>query len=179
MTSNYSGEPISVFRQMLKIQTIAGHGALSPALNSAVISLCETVWPRGFDISEHVPNSFKALRMEFSERGRITVFSGNSGDTIYGDASINHKARAWHDWAHLKLGAGFALNGESAACELQCRQLINLLGEHQGMAAAEILRAEVVGQAKYYEKHKRYVVRQRDFVNAYLNDPQASLEGDF
>jgi hypothetical protein len=38
------------------------------------------------------------LNAEFQERGRITVYSGNSDDTIFGDAGTNHMARAWHGW---------------------------------------------------------------------------------
>jgi hypothetical protein len=119
------------------------------------------------------------LNAEFQERGRITVYSGNSDDTIFGDAGTNHMARAWHDWAHLSLGADFSITGEAAACELQCGQLIDYLGLEDGEPAAGILCAEVMGQVAYYQRHKQYVGRQREFVVQYLKNPVIALAGTY
>lgn len=152
---------------------------LCSALNRAVEHLCQQVWPQGFDVAEDAPNSFTALKAEFQERGQITVYSGNSQDTIFGNVRINHMARAWHDWAHLSLGADFSVAGETAACELQCRQLIDHLGLEEGKRAANILQAEVIGQVAYYQRHKRYVRRQKDFVLQYLKNPDIALAGNF
>lgn len=88
-------------------------------------------------------------------------------------------ARAWHDWAHLTLNADFNVTGETAACEFQCSQLIGLLGNDEGKKVANILRAEIIGQVVYYQRHKTYVQRQMAFVVQYLNDPDTALNGDF
>jgi hypothetical protein len=89
-------------------------------------------------------------------------------------------ARAWHDWwAHLSLQADFSPAGETAACELQCRQVIDYLGPEDGELAAGILRAEVMGQVAYYQRHKRYVGRQREFVVEYLKNPAIALAGTY
>jgi hypothetical protein len=39
----------------------------------------------------------------------------------------------------------------------------------------EILRAEVVGQRLFYERHKRFVDDQRGFIEAYLQNPEDTL----
>lgn len=88
-------------------------------------------------------------------------------------------ARAWHDWAHLTLNADFSIAGETAACEFQCRQLIDFLGDEEGHKAGNILRAEIVGQVNYYQRHKTYVQRQMAFVVQYLNDPDLALAGTY
>jgi hypothetical protein len=158
---------------------LSSHLPLCSNLNRAVEHLCQQAWPQGFDVSEDAPNSFKSLKSEFQERGRITVYSGNSEDTIFGDATTNHMARAWHDWCHLSLKADFTFAGEAAACELQCRQLIAYLGQKEGEPAANILRAEVLGQIAYYQRHKHYVGHQREFVVQYLENPDVALAGTY
>jgi hypothetical protein len=40
---------------------------------------------------------------------------------------------------------------------------------------AKIINAEIIGQATYFEYHKRFPVVQRGFVEAYLKDPHLAL----
>jgi hypothetical protein len=49
----------------------------------------------------------------------------------------------------------------------------------EGKRAANILQAEVIGQVAYYQRHKRYVRRQKDFVLQYLKNPDIALAGNF
>jgi hypothetical protein len=44
---------------------------------------------------------------------------------------------------------------------------------------AGILRAEVMGQVAYYQRHKQYVGRQREFVVQYLKNPVIALAGTY
>ena len=153
---------------------------LSPLLNSLVVTLCQSCWPSGFDISgTDAPETFKALKAEMAARGRITINSDNSDDTIYGSSSINIMSRAWHDWAHLHGGYGFDVSGEAKACRLQCEQIKQRVPVDQAFYLCALLEADVVGQALYFQRHGRFVERQREFVLAYMNDPQTALEGDF
>jgi hypothetical protein len=153
---------------------------LSPELNSCVVSICNECWPNGFDLSlTDAPNTFKELKREFEQRGKITVFSGNSDDSIYADASINQMARAWHDWAHIQANADFSVEGEGKTCELQCQQISARLGDERAESIIRVLRADVIGQSLYYEKHRKYVRRQKEFVIAYMESPSTALERSF
>jgi hypothetical protein len=150
---------------------------ISPLLNCAVALMCARVWPQGFDVSaDCAPDSYKRLKAEHDARGKITVFSGGSDRTIFDDAGTNHKFRAWHDWAHLQLGATFSLSGETAACELQCTQIEKTYGQGEtGQELAALIRAEVIGQATYWHRHRKFVVDQVAFVKAYLADRETTL----
>jgi hypothetical protein len=150
---------------------------LSGLFNVATMLLCNAVWPQGFDTSEtDAPSSLKALKAEFATRGRITVFGGSSDRTIFDSAEVNHAFRAWHDWAHLALDAPFNLDGETAACDLQARQLVTVYGDGDtGRELVAILRAEVIGQALYWAKWRTYVADQRAFAAAYMRNPESAL----
>ncbi len=153
---------------------------LSPLLNRLVVFLCRRCWPDGFDVSDtDAPETFIALKAEMAVRGRITVNSVNSDNTIYGSYTINIMSRAWHDWAHLQGGYGFSVEGEANACRLQCEQIRELAPADKADHLCALLEAEVVGQSIYFQRHRRFIQRQRDFVVAYMSNPEAALAGDF
>lgn len=154
---------------------------VSPMLNCAVHLFCAQVWPQGFDLSEtEAPDSLKRLKAEFASRGRITIYSGGSDGTIFDCPDTNRMFRAWHDWAHLHLDANFSLEGETRACELQCAQILARYGDGDtGQDMARVLRAEIIGQAQFWQRNRRYVTRQRAFTLAYLDNPAAALSGNF
>jgi len=112
-------------------------------------------------------------------RGRVTINSANSDNTIYGCPTINVMSRAWHDWAHLQGGYGFSVEGEANAWRLQSQQIRELVSGDLSDYLCAVLEAEIVGQSMYYHRHRRFVQRQREFVEAYLEDPLLALSGDF
>ncbi|QSY98545.1 hypothetical protein J2J97_32075 (plasmid) [Rhizobium bangladeshense] len=149
---------------------------VSPLLNCAVALLCARVWPQGFDVSSIAPSSYHELKAEYDARGKITVLRDASDRTIFDDAGTNQKFRAWHDWAHLQLGATFSLAGEAAACELQCQQIEQVYGTGEtGQELTALLRAEVIGQSTYWQRHRTFVKDQVGFVKAYLTDRETAL----
>lgn len=154
---------------------------VSPMLNVAVQLFCARVWPQGFDLSEtSAPDSLKRLKAEYASRGRITIYSGGSEGTIFDCADTNRMFRAWHDHAHLTLDANFSFEGETAACEYQIAQIFARYGDGDtGQEMARVLRAEVIGQALFWQRNRRYVSRQRAFTLAYLDNPATALSGDF
>jgi hypothetical protein len=152
----------------------------SPTLNQIVVYLCRRCWPEGFDVSDTAaPETFKALQAEMAARGRVTINSANSHDTIYGSPTINIMSRAWHDWAHLHGGYGFSVEGEVNACRLQCQQIRELVSGDVADQLCAVLEAEVVGQTLYYQRHRRFIHRQREFVKAYLKHRALALSSDF
>lgn len=154
---------------------------VSPMLNVAVHMFAARVWPQGFDLSETAaPDSLKRLKAEYASRGRITIYSGGCDGTIFDDAGTNQMFRAWHDWAHLALDANFSMEGETRACELQCSQILAAYGDGEtGQEMARVLRAEIIGQAQFWNRNRRYVTRQRAFTLAYLDNPETALSGNF
>lgn len=154
---------------------------VSPMLNVAVQMFAARVWPQGFDLSEtDAPDSLKRLKAEYAARGRITIYAGGSDGTIFDCADTNRMFRAWHDWAHLTLNANFSMEGETAACELQAAQIFARYGDGDtGRGMVAVLRAEIIGQARFWQRNRRFVSRQRAFTMAYLDNPETALSGAF
>ncbi len=106
----------------------------------------------------------------------MVVYNGGCDGTIYADPEVNYAFRAWHDWCHWRGGYDFSVCGETAVCAMQCLELLSQHGDgEQTRRWIAILRAEVVGQRLYYQRHKRYIDDQRGFVEAYLKDPDDAL----
>lgn len=125
---------------------------LSHELNSKIVKLAP----------KHVaklsaPETFNDL---VSNLGELIVYSGSSDQTIYGSESVNHAFRAWHDSLHISLNAPFTLDGETVVAMEQARLLGGMYGD--------ILIAEVIGQAEYFQTHGTFPVNQTEFVVNYL-----------
>lgn len=154
---------------------------LNPLFNVAVLLEAARVWPQWFDLSANdAPDSLRRLKLEYAARGRITVYSGSSDTTVFDDAECNQAFRAWHDYCHLALDANFSLEGETRACELQAKHLFNRYGDGDtGRELVALLNAEVIGQARYYAKHKAYVINQRAFAIDYMRHGDAILSNQY
>ena len=149
---------------------------LSPELNVAILDMAALLLPDGFDISDNAPHTFDALKRHFHSGRRLVVWSGGSQASIYGDPGVNYAFRAWHDWCHCVGNHDFTLGGEAAACEMQCAQLITRFGDNAVTRRwCRILRAEIIGQALYFERYQRFPDDQYGFVVAYLRDANAAL----
>jgi hypothetical protein len=60
---------------------------------------------------------------------------------------------------------------------MQCRQLIYYYGDNEITRNwCTILRAEVIGQAQYAERHKRFPESQTAFFAAYMADAEMALQ---
>jgi hypothetical protein len=108
-------------------------------------------------VSAYAPDTFETLSRNI---GGLVVWDGGSDNTIYGDAKVNWAFRAWHDSLHLKLNADFSLEGETRVALEQAR----ILGGYH----AEIVLAEVIGQAEYFAKHGEFPTNQVEFIKSYL-----------
>lgn len=148
---------------------------LDRELNAAVIHLADIMNPRGYAVSADAPETFDALAAYAREHGRIAVSSEFSDGTIFGDPEVNYAFRAWHDACHLAGGFAFTLDGEAAACAMQCAQLVALYGQERSATWRAILRAEVNGQAEYVANWGEFPADQFRFDAAYLRNPEAAL----
>lgn len=141
---------------------------LIPELNKRILALA----PKHFKVSDSAPQTFEALKREYAETGVIHVWSGASDTTIYGDASVNHAMRAWHDALHVELDADFTLDGERRVALRQAE----LIGCSK---LAPIILAEVLGQVEYFQTHGQFPKDQLAFVKAYLNNKQLAISSTF
>lgn len=140
----------------------------------AVLHIASRLFPTGFDISAHAPETYQELVSHVAATGRMLVYSGGSDKTIYADREVNFAFRAWHDWCHLKGNLDTVFDDEAAVCAMQQEHLLHIYGE-AGRKWYAILDAEIIGQALYYDHHKSFPDNQKAFVEAYLTDPQQAV----
>ena len=68
------------------------------------------------------------------------------------------------------------MEGEVEACQMQCHQLYDVFGFNaQTFRWSTIIKAEVIGQATYYERYQRFPTNQRMFVEHYLANPEIAF----
>lgn len=112
-----------------------------------------------FTAMDAAPHSFETLKANATSG--LVIWAGASENTIYGDASINHAFRAWHDSLHLKLNAPFTFEGEKRIALEQAR----LIGSD---TLGLIIIGEVVGQTEYLNKYGHFPIDQLAFMRNYL-----------
>lgn len=95
-------------------------------------------------------------------RGML-VFDGASENTIYGDPRVNHAFRAWHDACHIRARAGFDLAGEMRTCDRQIAEFYAAFPSAP-KEIADLLRAEIIGQAEYFAVTGAFPVNQKAFI---------------
>lgn len=111
-----------------------------------------------FEAKDTAPSTFSDL---FKPCPKLVVWAGASENTIYGDARVNWTFRAWYDSLHIKLGADFSLEGEIRVAIEQCRLI-------DSDFLAQLILAEVIGQAEYFFTHNSFPENQREFILSYL-----------
>lgn len=145
----------------------------SKSFDIATMHMASRLFPKGFDTSDTLDvNSLDDVRAAIAaNHGRMIVWSGASDRTIYGDPSVNHAYRAWHDWCHLDTGGDFSVDGEQKAARRQMDQLSEVFGEgHEDFALwCFLLHCEGVEQAAYTHRTGNFVVYQREFTGRLLS----------
>jgi hypothetical protein len=140
---------------------------LDAGLNAAIIAIASDLFSGGFDVSPNAPGTYKALKAHLDAGKRLVVHDGGCEGTIYGDAAVNHAFRAWHDFSHSKGEHDFSVEGECRVFDMQRRHLLYVYGDiPKWRRWIDILRAEVIGQRLFYERHKRFVENQRGFIES-------------
>lgn len=149
---------------------------LDRSFNAAVLAIASHILPRGFDVSDNAPSTYDELRQHYNATGRILVWSGASGRTIFGDPEVNYAFRAWHDARHILGAHNFTFAGECATCADQIRDMEALYrGHHRLPFWRALLRAEIIGQAAYAHAWGEFPADQSDFVACYLRAPSVAL----
>ncbi len=143
---------------------------LSIAFNVAVLHITARALPCGFDVSPNAPQDYDSLVSHYDKTGRVLVWNGASGATIFSDPEVNFAFRAWHDSKHITARLPFTRAGELAALELQKADVRAIYTGATADSFCAFLDAEIRGQFDYCEKHGAFPVRQAAFALAYLAD---------
>jgi len=110
---------------------------------------------------KEAPNTFEELKQVNKDKVLLLpVFSGGCANTIWSNPKVNHALRAWHDDIHLEYDYDFSLYGEISTA----RKHIEVLRKNHLGVFSNLFWCEIVGQVLYYNKHKKYVSNQREFV---------------
>lgn len=115
---------------------------------------------------EDIEGTFEKHKQRYKETGKIHIWTGASDCTIFGEAEINHKFRAWHDFIHIQQNKGYDFIGETFVCEIQKSMLP--LDWH---LERELIQIEIVGQALYFMESGTFLNNQRDFTYHYMINP--------
>lgn len=106
----------------------------------------------------------------FMKIGRPFHISEQGCNTsIYGNAIMNMKARAWHDDHHMKSKLPFDLRGEHVVCTRQKADVWDVLHKN-GVPTRDIkdamllIQIDIVEQFNYFVEHDKFVKNQKKFV---------------
>lgn len=145
-----------------------------PHLNTAVTMICNILMPEGFDTTadEYKTDSLEKIYQYYRDEGRVLVWTGASDNTIFGDPSVNHAFRAWHDYIHITKGFAFNVQGERLAYLEHCKQ-IDLYLSHRfnrldRLHMFRMLDIEVNYQACHMQMWGEFPVDQRAFMKQHL-----------
>jgi hypothetical protein len=108
---------------------------------------------------------FAEMRADFEATGSIKVNTEHSDGTIFGSPEVNWLFRAWHDYCHLLVNAGFDAQGERMAASEQIRQVRAHPGltREQKTLFTRIIDIEINGQVDYYIEHNDFPSDQYAF----------------
>lgn len=164
---------------------------LSRAFNVAVKRMAELLFPAGYDVKSGnaAPDTLARAKAYLARTGRICVSADYSENTIFADRETNYAFRAWHDFHHIRLNAGFDRAGEDAVFRAQLVDLERVYGVNTVHSRgadkcrpsfADLLQAEVLGQLDYQDRHNgEFPADQMAFVLAFLADPVRAIGGTY
>lgn len=109
--------------------------------------------------ADFAPGTYADLRADGCNP-TLVVWAGASHNTIYGDPAVNHAFRAWHDWTHIRYSLPFTLAGEVQAAQIQAGLV--------GGTLAEVVLAEVAGNAEHFAQYGVFPVDPVEFVSNWL-----------
>jgi len=146
------------------------------AVNALESFIKHTTEGVAFATAKTTTNNWEKFKAEVERDGFITISTEGCENTIYSSPGMNVYARLWHDITHLRLQADFTVAGEDMVTDAQEHSL-KLWMVQQGYDprviehAGNVLHADIMGQADYYQKYNRFVPYQRVFVmNRFLNE---------
>lgn len=148
---------------------------LDHGLNVAVLLIAGRLFPGSFDVGDDAPDSYEKLVSLFESGRRFIVYGGGSDSTIFGDPTVNHHFRAWHDWCHWQGRHDFSLAGEYAVYQMQCGHLATIYGDNETTHRWQrILFADGIAQKLHFQKYGSFPEDQMAFVRRFLKEHPAA-----
>jgi hypothetical protein len=123
-------------------------------INNAILSQAAKL---EYIVKDIAPNTEKGL---FNE-STLIIWSGESNNTIYQDASVNYAFRALHDALHITTGLGFSHDHEIELGRIQASQ-------YDSQLMQDLVYCEVALQAKYHQETGLFLKDQVSFTQNYL-----------
>ena len=121
-----------------------------------------------FEASSDAPSTYSSMRESMDSRGCYVVYNG--GDHGLLGEEYNIKFRAIHDHGHYVNVLSFKFDDERRLSDIQATELALIAWNNLGLTTWEvyvvkrIVQTEIAGQIDYYEKNKKYVDDQKEFV---------------
>lgn len=129
-----------------------------------------------YSVCDNAPNTFNEMVRSY-KANKIFFVNGEASDTtIYSHKRYNIMFRAIHDKMHYNTGLTFSFEDEktlSDVTEIEFRDWAIECGYIDFCPktvdnVCKIIEAEIKGQIEYYEKYKKYIDNQKEFVLQYL-----------
>ena len=117
-------------------------------------------------VKADAPNDIKQVLSQ----GTLTIWSGESSRTIWGNEAVNHAFRAIHDALHFVTRLGFSPNEEIELGRIQASKYDGLL--------SDLVYIEVAKQAEYFLNNGVFVVDQIAFTKSELKKIGYNLRGE-
>lgn len=130
---------------------------IAPRLNELILQQASKLT---YQVSDSAPNTVSDLWRQKS--GIMTVWAGESDNTIFADPAVNWAFRALHDQLHLDTGLGFDPSDEQTLGWLQAQGFDGQL--------ADLVYCEVAAQAAHFERTGEFVKDQREFALTWINN---------
>jgi hypothetical protein len=110
-----------------------------------------------YNAAEIAPDTYPKLR---SNAGQLTVWTGASEQTIFGDPRLNWAFRALHDLEHIKHSLSFSIDHELHLARITAAQFDGRI--------ADIVYAEIGGQIEYLQANGKFPQDQYNFILNYI-----------
>lgn len=142
-------------------------------LGNLAIDRAKYYWPLGYILSDTPRDNYEDMVTEYHARGLLTVWTGASDETIFGQPYLNWAFRTWHDAVHINLHADFSYEHEIRVQECQQQEALQWcknygVSEEKTDFILLLLEAEIKGQLDYQLEHGEFPVDQVKFTEEYI-----------
>jgi hypothetical protein len=119
----------------------------------------------GWIASDNAPDTYAGAIEAMNTQGRVVVWTGASGGTIFDDQETNWAFRAWHDATHIRHALPFTPEGEAATAYVQAADLVAEYGDDTDVVEmVALLFCEVIGQVAHVTKTGAFPADQMAFA---------------
>ena len=142
---------------------------ISRAFNACILTMANRLFPAGYDVSDKAPDTLESLTDHINSTGRMLVWNGASGATIFADPEVNWAFRAWHDFHHWKGQFAFDREGELKCLTAQQADVLKVYGPGPlSDLFCHLLECEIAGQLDHEETYGEFPADQVEFTRQWF-----------